>query len=89
MLLRHAIGHCLRQFRARQGRTLRDVASAAGVSVAHLSAIERGESEASSEVLAALCDALGVSMAELLEELGVLLPRSGGPASRSAYRLAA
>jgi len=67
ILLRRIIGHCLRSFRAEQSRTLSDVARAAGVSIAHLSAIERGHSEPSSEVLAAICMALGMGLADLLD----------------------
>ncbi len=61
------IGDCLRRVRLAQGRTLRDVSDSAGVSIGHLSAIERGTAEASSEVLQAICRALGLDLAELLE----------------------
>ncbi|WP_307804100.1 helix-turn-helix domain-containing protein [Micromonospora echinofusca] len=67
-LLRRVIGGVLRRVRLRQGRTLRDVAEAAGVSVPYLSEIERGRKEASSEVLAAICRALGMYLSDLLEE---------------------
>ena len=66
MLLRWVIGECLRQARRGQGRTLRDVAEAAGVSIGHLSEVERGRKEPSSEVLAAICRALGLDLADLL-----------------------
>ncbi|MGN9774512.1 helix-turn-helix domain-containing protein [Micromonospora sp. H33] len=67
-LLRRVIGGVLRRLRQRQGRTLRDVAQAAGVSMPYLSEIERGRKEASSEVLAAICRALGIRLSDLLEE---------------------
>ncbi|SCL36783.1 Helix-turn-helix domain-containing protein [Micromonospora pallida] len=67
-LLRRVIGGVLRRLRTRQGRTLREVAGAAGVSVPYLSEIERGRKEASSEVLAAICRALGIRLSDLLEE---------------------
>ncbi|MEV4197915.1 helix-turn-helix domain-containing protein [Micromonospora globbae] len=67
-LLRRVIGGVLRRLRLRQGRTLREVADAAGVSVPYLSEVERGRKEASSEVLAAICRALGIHLSELLEE---------------------
>jgi len=67
-LLRRVIGGVLRRHRQRQGRTLRDVAAAADVSVPYLSEVERGRKEASSEVLAAICRALGISLADLLGE---------------------
>ncbi|MDG4803116.1 helix-turn-helix transcriptional regulator [Micromonospora sp. WMMD980] len=67
-LLRRVIGGVLRRIRLRQGRTLREVAQAAGVSLPYLSEVERGRKEASSEVLAAICRALGIHLADLLEE---------------------
>ncbi|MEH1098013.1 helix-turn-helix domain-containing protein [Micromonospora sp. CPCC 205561] len=67
-LLRRVIGGVLRRLRLRQGRTLREVAEAAGVSVPYLSEVERGRKEASSEVLAAICRALGIRLSDLLEE---------------------
>ncbi|QLQ39102.1 helix-turn-helix domain-containing protein [Micromonospora robiginosa] len=67
-LLRRVIGGVLRRIRLRQGRTLREVALAAGVSLPYLSEVERGRKEASSEVLAAICRALGIHLADLLEE---------------------
>ncbi|KAB1931765.1 helix-turn-helix domain-containing protein [Micromonospora sp. ALFpr18c] len=67
-LLRRVIGGVLRRLRQSQGRTLREVASAAGVSVPYLSEVERGRKEASSEVLAAICRALGIRLSDLLEE---------------------
>ncbi|TDC36443.1 helix-turn-helix transcriptional regulator [Micromonospora sp. KC213] len=67
-LLRRVIGGVLRRVRQRQGRTLREVAQAAGVSLPYLSEVERGRKEASSEVLAAICRALGINLSDLLEE---------------------
>ncbi|MEU3452085.1 helix-turn-helix transcriptional regulator [Micromonospora sp. NPDC006766] len=67
-LLRRVIGGVLRRIRLRQGRTLREVAQAAGVSLPYLSEVERGRKEASSEVLAAICRALGIHLSDLLEE---------------------
>jgi transcriptional regulator with XRE-family HTH domain len=69
MLLRHLIGAALRRARLRQGRTLREVADAAQVSMPYLSEVERGRKEASSEVLAAICRALGLRLSELLEDV--------------------
>jgi transcriptional regulator with XRE-family HTH domain len=73
MLLRHAIGDVLRRMRQQQGRTLREVAESARVSVPYLSEVERGRKEASSEILAAVCLALGVSMRTLLDQAGAVL----------------
>lgn len=65
-LLREVYGTLIRRLRGRQGRTLNDVATRAGVSVAYLSEIERGLKEPSSEVLEAVCTALGSSIAHLV-----------------------
>ncbi|HEX9065136.1 MAG TPA: helix-turn-helix transcriptional regulator, partial [Streptosporangiaceae bacterium] len=59
-LLRAMFGDHLRRTRLAQRRTLADVARAAKVSLPYLSEVERGRKEASSEVLAAICDALGI-----------------------------
>jgi transcriptional regulator with XRE-family HTH domain len=75
-LLRTAIGAVLRRLRLLQGRTLRDVADEAGVSMPYLSEIERGRKEASSEILAGVCRALGIGLPELLEEVRLELLRS-------------
>lgn len=65
-LLRRLVGAVLRARREAQGRTLRDVAAAARVSVPYLSEIERGRKEASSEVLVAVCGALGMRLVDLV-----------------------
>jgi transcriptional regulator with XRE-family HTH domain len=69
ILLRRLLGDVLRRKRQRQGRTLREVSTAARVSLGYLSEVERGQKEASSELLASICDALGVRMSELLREV--------------------
>ncbi|MBL7497713.1 helix-turn-helix transcriptional regulator, partial [Frankia sp. CN7] len=68
-LLRRLVGDALRGYRIGQGRTLRDVAAAARVSVPYLSEVERGRKEASSEVLAAVCRGLDVPLSDLLEQV--------------------
>src|SRR2546430_16473333 len=65
VLLRRVIGDALRSRRQSQHRTLREVSTAANVSLGYLSEIERGQKEASSELLAAICDALGARLSEL------------------------
>ncbi|MGQ7296385.1 helix-turn-helix domain-containing protein [Quadrisphaera sp. KR29] len=65
-LLRAAVGARLRRARTAQGRSLREVAAAAGVSTGHLSQVERGQAEASSEVLRAVCRSLSLPQAVLL-----------------------
>jgi transcriptional regulator with XRE-family HTH domain len=69
-LLRTMLGDVLRRTRREQGRTLAEVARAAKVSMPYLSEVERGRKEASSEVLAAICDALGLELSDLLAEAG-------------------
>src|SRR5450755_3514138 len=69
-LLRTTLGRILRHARREQGRTLSDVAVAARVSMPYLSELERGRKEASSEVLAAICSALRLELADLLAEAG-------------------
>ncbi|MCU0302289.1 MAG: helix-turn-helix domain-containing protein [Candidatus Nanopelagicales bacterium] len=66
VILRRVIGEELRRRRQDQGRTLRDVSAAARVSLGYLSEIERGQKEASSELLAAICAALDVPLSQLL-----------------------
>lgn len=65
-LLRELIGQALRLRRLAHGRTLADVSAQAGVSMQHLSDVERGRKDASSEILAAICGALDVSVAQLM-----------------------
>ena len=65
--LRDLIGDVLRDERHRQGRTLSDVADRAAVSLPYLSEVERGRKEVSSDLLAAVCDALEVPLVVVLE----------------------
>lgn len=81
-LLRTQLGSTLRGHRLRQRRTLRDVSGAARVSLGYLSEVERGQKEASSELLASICDALDVELADLLAEVSSQL--RGTPAGRPA-----
>ncbi|WP_433057484.1 helix-turn-helix domain-containing protein [Dactylosporangium sp. CS-033363] len=69
MLLRRVIGDALRARRQAQHRTLREVSTAANVSLGYLSEIERGQKEASSELLAAICEALGAALSEVLRDV--------------------
>jgi transcriptional regulator with XRE-family HTH domain len=69
ILLRHMLGDALRRLRLRQGRTLREVSAAARVSLGYLSEVERGQKEASSELLASICGALGAPLSQVLREV--------------------
>ena len=68
-LLRTQLGNTLRGHRLRQRRTLRDVSGAARVSLGYLSEVERGQKEASSELLASICMALGVRLSDVLRQV--------------------
>jgi transcriptional regulator with XRE-family HTH domain len=78
VLLRRVIGDALRARRQGQHRTLREVSTAANVSLGYLSEIERGQKEASSELLAAICEALGARLSELLGEVSDTLSLAEG-----------
>ena len=65
-VLRQEIGEVLRSVRQRQGRTLREVSHSARVSLGYLSEVERGQKEASSELLASICAALDIPMSQML-----------------------
>jgi transcriptional regulator with XRE-family HTH domain len=82
-LLRRELGAALRRHREHQRRTLRSVAADAGVSLGYLSEVERGVKEASSELLAAICRALGVGLPELLVEVAdaLFLAEAGAAAT--------
>src|SRR3954454_8854805 len=69
MLLRHVIGAALRRIRLDDGRTLREVSRAANISMPYLSEIERGRKEPSSEILAGICAAMGLTLLDLLNEV--------------------
>ena len=68
-LLRTHIGSALRAARMDQGRTLRDVAKSARVSLGYLSEVERGQKEASSELLNSICTALELQLSKILIEV--------------------
>lgn len=76
IVMREVIGEELRRRRQDQGRTLREVSGAAAVSLGYLSEVERGHKEASSELLAAICDALDISMSELLASVSTQMAQA-------------
>jgi transcriptional regulator with XRE-family HTH domain len=69
VIFRRLLGEVLRGQRMRQGRTLRQVSADARVSLGYISEIERGQKEASSELLASICAALDVPLSEILSEV--------------------
>jgi transcriptional regulator with XRE-family HTH domain len=68
VLMREAIGSSLRRARTARRRTLREVSRRARVSLGYLSEVERGRKEPSSELLAAICEALEIALSDLLAE---------------------
>ncbi|GAA2003545.1 MULTISPECIES: helix-turn-helix domain-containing protein [Nocardioides] len=98
VLFRRLLGDVLRAQRMQRGMTLREVSEQARVSLGYISEIERGQKEASSELLFSLCQALdvplslvlrSVSDAVALEEAATAatplpVPRAAGPVVASA-----
>jgi transcriptional regulator with XRE-family HTH domain len=70
-LLREAVGQTLRLARTEQSRTLRDVAREARVSLGYLSEVERGQKEASSELLNSICVALGLTLSSVIADVSL------------------
>ena len=66
VLVRELIGESLREERVAQGKTLREVSKGALVSLGYLSEVERGQKEASSELLASICAALDLPLSTVL-----------------------
>ncbi len=79
-LLRTHLGSTLRSARVAQGRTLREVAKSARVSLGYLSEVERGQKEASSELLNSICAALDLSLGTVLVDVAREIRISETPA---------
>lgn len=73
VLFRRLLGDVLRSKRLQRGMTLREVSAEARVSLGYISEIERGQKEASSELLASLCSALDVPLSEILRDVSTLV----------------
>lgn len=69
VLFRRMLGEVLRTQRMRRGFTLRELSAEARVSLGYISEIERGQKEASSELLASLCSALDVPLSQVLSDV--------------------
>ena len=69
VIFRQSLGDVLRARRIRAGMTLRQVSAEAQVSLGYISEVERGQKEASSELLGAICAALDVPLSDVLEEV--------------------
>jgi transcriptional regulator with XRE-family HTH domain len=81
-LVRSALGAVLRQRREASRRTLTEVAGEAGLSPAHLSEVERGRKEVSTERLLAVAHALGARPGDIYAELARIL---GANADRPSW----
>ncbi len=73
--MRELIGESLREERVAQGKTLREVSKTARVSLGYLSEVERGQKEASSELLASICGALELPLSVVLSTVSEKLAR--------------
>lgn len=69
VLFRRTLGEVLRAARVERGLTLREVSKEARVSLGYISEIERGQKEASSELLASLCGALDLPLSQVLRDV--------------------
>ena len=69
VLFRRLLGDVLRDQRMQRGMTLREVSAGARVSLGYISEIERGQKEASSELLASLCAALDIPLSDILRDV--------------------
>jgi transcriptional regulator with XRE-family HTH domain len=73
ILYREALGHIAREERIDQGLTLRQVAASAKMALGYLSELERGQKEASSEVVSSWAAALSLSTGEMIIRAGILV----------------
>ena len=94
VLFRRLLGDVLRSKRLQRGMTLREVSAEARVSLGYISEIERGQKEASSELLASLCAALDVPLSEVLHDVSSLVaveetPTLAGPSGPEVVASAA
>jgi transcriptional regulator with XRE-family HTH domain len=90
-LWRESLGALLRRLRLARGERLADTAARAGVSPQYLSEVERGIKEPSSEMIAAIAGALGVTLLDLTATIALELRAASAPAAAGAsvYALAA
>jgi len=69
IIFRVVLGAVLRSRRQEAGRTLREVSRSAQVSLGYLSEIERGQKEASSELIGSVCRALGLTQSQIFSDV--------------------
>ena len=78
VLFRRLLGDVLRERRVQRGLTLREVSAQARVSLGYISEIERGQKEASSELLASICGALALPLSQVLIDVSNRMAESEG-----------
>lgn len=83
-LLREALGATMKEFRSQSGFTLRELAKMANISPGYLSELERGRKEVSSELLASVCHAMGVSVASVILEAADMMALDAAAAQLAA-----
>jgi transcriptional regulator with XRE-family HTH domain len=88
-LWREVVGEQLRSERVDRGERIADVAARAGIAPQYLSELERGLKDPSSEVLAAVSGALGLSVLDLSGRAGLRLGSASGRGQGGPVRLAA
>ena len=69
VIFRRLLGDVLRSARMQRGMTLRELSGEARVSLGYISEIERGQKEASSELLASLCEAMDLPLSDVLRDV--------------------
>src|SRR6201991_1903171 len=84
-LWREVLGRRLRALRQDRQETLAETAARAGLSPQYLSEIERGRKEPSSEMIAALAGALGITLIDLTEQVATDLRRQMALAPRASH----
>lgn len=86
MLIREQLGSVMRDIRTSKAMTLGDVTKGARISVAHLSELERGRTEPSSEIIRTLADFYNVSQADIYLEVGARMSASDQLNGRFSYQ---
>lgn len=85
MLFRRYLGDVLRNERMQRGMTLRELSAKARISLGYISEIERGQKEASSELLTALCAALDIPLSAVLRDVSDTIALEEALAATPAY----
>ena len=85
MTYRHALGNVIRETRIEKNLTLRQVSTKGVISLGHLSDVERGKKEASSELLLCVAYGLGVHAHELVIAAGYRLGFENGHLDAEAF----